>query len=217
MQTENKKQGKTRKKTLTPRREKLVKELANPETKSVAEAARKAGFAPSSINSTVYGIVRDPVISEAIEKRRRRALAHHNVTPEEVIGSAVFQMRSSMDDVLDEEGSFSMEKARETGAVDLLKKHKETIKTVYRTETKETETTKTIEVELLTNQDARKEVANYIGLEKSPQLPIKSFTDEELARELFQRLVEKRGWDEQEAMEGVRERFPDVDIKLLNA
>jgi phage terminase small subunit len=207
----NKKLEKTRKKKLTPRREKLVRELADPNVKSVAEAARNAGFAPSSAYTTVYNIINDPFISEAVEKRRKRALAHYKVTPEEVIGSAVFQMRSSMDDLMDEEGYFDLQKARETGAVDLIKE----IEFDQKIDLETGEKSIRHKVKFDAPSAARKEVANYIGLEKSPQVPIKSFTDLDLAKELMQRLIEKRGWTEEEAIEGIKERFPELDIKLL--
>jgi hypothetical protein len=161
-----------------------------------------------------YRILENPRISAAIQRRRQRALDHHHVTPEEVLGFAVFQMRGSVDDLLSEEGSFSIEKARETGAVDLIKKHKETIKIF--TGEDGIETTKTVEVELLTNQDGRKEVASYIGLTKEP-IKLDDFSDLDLAREMLRRLVEKHKWKKEEAIKAITEDFPDIDVKLLTA
>lgn len=42
-------------------------------------------------------------------------------------------------------------------------------------------------------------------------------TDFDLARELLHRLVERRGWTREQALEGIKERFPDLDIKLLDS
>lgn len=40
-------------------------------------------------------------------------------------------------------------------------------------------------------------------------------TDEDKAKELFRRLVELRGWNEKEAIEGIKERFPTIDVNVL--
>lgn len=205
------KQAKTSK-TLTPKRKRLVAELANPANTTIAEAGRKAGFAEASIRSTVYSLANSPFISEAVQKRRERAIAHHQVTPEEVLGSAVFQMRSSMDDILDDDGSFSIEKARETGAVDLLKKHKETRKTTFNPDTKQVETTVVVEVELLPNSDGRKEVANYIGLENLPN----SNSDDKFkqAYDLALKLIAIDNWAKEKAIYWTVQKFKEIDEKF---
>jgi len=41
-------------------------------------------------------------------------------------------------------------------------------------------------------------------------------TDEDLARELLFRLVNNRGWTQEKAEAGIKMRFPDFDLKLLN-
>ncbi len=74
-------------------------------------------------------------------------------------------MRSSIVDVLDDNGSFSLEKARATGAIDLIKKQRKTTKT-FTDKDGNTEIIKTVEIEMLTNEDARKEVAKYILLKQ---------------------------------------------------
>lgn len=195
---------------LTIHQNKFVEAMSDPKTKNQTQAAIKAGCPPKNARITAAKWLTKANILEAITKRKQRALAHSCITPEEVLGSAVFQMRSSMNDVLDENGSFDIEKARATGAVDLLKRHKETIKTDA-----EGNITRTIEVELLTNQDARKEVANYIGVERLS--PDKPQTLEDKARELYRRAVEVLGYTEQEALEGVQIIFPEIDVKLLAA
>lgn len=48
-----------------------------------------------------------------------------------------------------------------------------------------------------------------------PTVITQPLSDEDLALELFRRLIEKRGWRAEDAIEGIRERFPDVDVKLL--
>lgn len=200
-------------KRLTKKQQAFVEAMADPTVKSQKHAAELAGYAPTTATTHVYKMLDNIRISEAIKERKQRAITHFQLTPEEVIGSAAFQMRSSIDDVLDDDGSFSLQKARETGAIDLLKKHKETIKTQI-TENG-TVHIKTVEIEMMTNQDARKEVASYIGLVKEPMNPLKSFSDLELAREMLSRLVGKHRWNQEEAIKAIAEDFPDIDIKLL--
>ncbi len=157
-------------KKLTHRQSKFVEAMAHPNTKNQTQAAVMAGCPNSTARIQASKWLTNPNISEAIERRKQRALAHALVTAQEVLGSAAFQMRSSMADVLDDTGSFSIERARETGAVDLLKKHKETCRTIH-SKDGGYETIKTVEVEMLTNQDGRKEVANYIGLQQFAPVP----------------------------------------------
>lgn len=110
------------------------------------------------------------------------------------------------------DGSFSIEKARETGAVDLIRRHKETIRTVKDKDGR-TETTKTVEVEILHNQDGRREVAAYLGVDKiSTPTPV---TTEQKARELYRRAIEVLGFTREEAMEGVAMLYPELDVKQL--
>lgn len=154
-------------------------------------------------------------ISEAIRQRRRRAIAHANITNDEVLGSAVFNMFTSVRDLLDEKGSFNFEKACETGAIDVVKKHKETRKTTFDPATNQTQTTVIVEVELESPAAARKEVANYIDLEKAPLMRVKDLSDEDFARELYRRLVDKRGMSEKDALLGIKAEFPEMDVKLL--
>lgn len=111
-------------------------------------------------------LLSNAIISEAVQNRIRLALANTNVTPEEIVGSAARQMRSSIDDTLNEQGSFDIKKARETGAIDFLKKHKETIRSTFNPQTGETQTIKIVEIEMLTNESGRKEVAGYMTLTK---------------------------------------------------
>lgn len=132
-----------------------------PDNPSVRKAAIKAGYAPSTASVDVYRALENPRISAAIQNRINRALKHHQVTPEEVLGSTVFQMRSSMDDLMDEDGFFDLQKARETGAIDLIKE-------IEFDETIDLETgVRKVrhKVKFDSASAARKEVANYIGLE----------------------------------------------------
>ena len=48
-----------------------------------------------------------------------------------------------------------------------------------------------------------------------PTVIQKNLTDEQLAVELMRRLITNRGWQREEAIPAIQERFPNVDIKLL--
>lgn len=117
-------------------------------------------------------------IAKPIRQRIQMALANANVTDAEILGAATRQARSSVADVIDENGNFDLKKAKKTGAIDFVKKIK-TTKRITEFEGGTAETVST-EFEMLTNQDARKELANYLGLEKTASLTINMIHAEQL-------------------------------------
>lgn len=158
------KQANTSKKTatdkLTTQQQKFVEAMAMPDVKSQTEAAVKAGCPPRNARITACRWLTKANIRQAIEERKKRAIGNAGVTPEEILGSTVFNMRSSMADVLDESGSFDIEKARATGAIDVVKKYHSKTTVDAKTGNKVIIT----EIEIYSAADARKEVAKYIGL-----------------------------------------------------
>ncbi|MGI8542821.1 MAG: terminase small subunit [Aridibacter sp.] len=72
------------------KQKRLVEELAKPDVKSVRNAAIKAGYAESTASTVVYRPLENTRIKEAVQHRINRALKHHKVTPEEVLGNAAF-------------------------------------------------------------------------------------------------------------------------------
>lgn len=167
MRAKEQEQVKSTRRRPTKQQQAFIENMADPTIKTQTEAYLKAypnvSYRTAMANSS--RMLRNAMILNAIEDRKQRAIAHCRVSPEEVLGGAAFQMRSSIDDILGDDGSFSIEKARTTGAVDLIKRHKETIRTVSDKQGR-TATIKIVEVEMLTNQDGRKEVAEYIGLNR---------------------------------------------------
>ncbi len=145
---------------LTTQQQRFVAEMAMPEVKSQTEAAVNAGCPPKNARITACRWLTKANIRQAIEERKKRAISNAGVTPEEVLGSTVFQMRSSMADVLDESGSFDIEKARATGAIDVVKKYHSKTTIDAKTGNKVTIT----EIEIYSPAEALKEVAKYIGL-----------------------------------------------------
>lgn len=202
----------------THQQERFIEAMANPETKNHTQAAIIAGCPPKNARITACQWLTNANISDEIQKRKERALAHHQVRIEEVIGSAAFQMRSSIDDLLDENGSFSIDKARLTGAIDLIKRHKEKTRT-FKHKTGWTETVKTVEVEIMTNQDGRKEVANYIGLNRSNQM-FSNLQKSLLDRVAYMReIVAARARDKnisyQEELKNYLEKYAAPEIKEI--
>lgn len=146
---------------LKPQHQKFVEEIAKGKNQTQAYMIAYPNASYGTARMAATNLIAKPNISDAAQKRIEKALANSGVTLEEVVGSAARQMRYSMDDVLDENGDFDIEKARENGAIDFLKKKKTTIIT-----DKFGNTTKTVDVEFLTNETGRKELANYLGLER---------------------------------------------------
>jgi hypothetical protein len=69
--------------------------MAHPQTKNQTQAAITARCPPKSALLTASRWLTKANILEAIEKRKLEVMDYAQVTPEEVLGSAVFQMRSS--------------------------------------------------------------------------------------------------------------------------
>jgi Terminase small subunit len=210
-----------KKRKLSLRENRFVEAMANPEVKSAAEAARRAGYSEKSARFIAYKTLAKVYISEAIERRKRRAIIHSRVTPQEVLGSAVFNMRSSINDALDEDGNFSIEKARATGVIDLIKKYKQTIRTTYMDGVKQ-ETITIIEIEIASPAEARQEVARYLKIMDKKGTASNFYiimTDAERAADLIRRMVERHNWSEERALEAVKEKYPHIDyskLKLLS-
>ncbi|MBS1796791.1 MAG: terminase small subunit [Acidobacteria bacterium] len=145
----------------TQQQSRFIEAMSDPNTKNQTEAAIKAGCPPASARVTASKWLTKYNIRDAIDARRKRALEQQYVTRQEVLGSAVFQMRSSIDDVLDDYGLPSIEKARQTGAIDLIRKIETKVSLDAETGNREI----TYKIEMLTSQDARKEVARYLRIE----------------------------------------------------
>lgn len=197
------------KKKLTIQQERFVEAMAHPRTKSQTEAAIKAGYSPKTAKEMASENLTKPHILDAIYERKQRARAIARITPEEVLGRAVQNMRVSLDDVLNEHGAFDIDKARETGAIDDIKK----IKTTARIERETGDCIIRTEIELYSSADARKEVAKYIGLDKEPITPKTFANEEEQARRFFELLVEN-GMLAERARLVIREKYPFLNLKL---
>jgi phage terminase small subunit len=199
-----------KKTALTLQQKRFVEAMADPQTKNQTEAAIKAGYSPARARVTASELVTKRNILNAIQERKNRVIAHARVTPEEVLGSAVFQMRSSLADVLNENGVFDLERARETGAIDNVKKYQ----TVTRIDAETGDWIITTAVEMYSSAEARREVARYIGLDKKPFFQKPPETEEEFVREMFLRLVSK-GYPPDKVISKLQEDFTNQDVTSL--
>lgn len=90
-----------------------------------------------------------------IEKRKKLAVEFANVTPEMIIGATAMRAFASIDDAFDEEGNFDIQKARETGAIHLIKKLEKT--------------QHGWKVEFYDAASAQDKLGNYLGMEIAPK------------------------------------------------
>jgi phage terminase small subunit len=154
----NKEPVKARKPRLTKKAEKFADAMANPDVESNAAAAIEAGYEPNSASVTASVLLKNPNVQDRIEKRKAEVAKHANITDAQVIGATALRAFATIDDAFDERGYFDITKARETGAIHLIKK-------IHRTHTKYGEN---IAVEFYSNESAQDRLGAYLGLEKQP-------------------------------------------------
>ena len=145
-------------KRLTKKQEKFADEFATKDI-TVEGAALIAGYSYSSARTDAHNFLSNPSIQARIEERKAECAKIANVTKAQIIGATVLRAFATIDDVLDESGNFDIEKARETGAIHLVKKISK----------KHTQFGVNTDVEFYSNESAQDKLANYLGLEKAPQ------------------------------------------------
>lgn len=202
----------TPKKKLKPQHQIVVNEIAKGKTQTEAYQTAYPNTEYFVAAAAATRLLKNVKISDAIQERINRAISHNNVTPEEVIGSAAFNMRSSMDDLIDEKGYFDLKKARQTGAIDLIKEMEITESVDLETMTKSVKH----KIKYESSAAARKELANYLKIENAPKQNLSDITDDQLARELYARLTSKYQYSHDDALMGVRLEFPGVEISEIN-
>jgi hypothetical protein len=197
--------------SLKPEHQKFVQNVASGmnQTAAYQDAYPNAGYDTARANAPK--LLAKTCISEALQIRVNRNLEHAQTSHDEIIGSAVRQMRSSIDDVLNEEGFFDLEKARDTGGIDFVKKLKITERIVPTSNAVE----RTCEIEMYSSAEGRKEAANYTGLEKAPRPPAELLSDEDLAKELVRRLTKNRGFTLVKAIAAAQMEYPHLDVRQL--
>lgn len=149
-------------KPLSPKQERFVEAILNPDT-TARQAALDAGYATGpegSISANVQAtkLLRLPNIAKRIAERKKEVAQFANITPAQVLGATALRAFATIDDAFDDEGHFDIKKARETGAIHLIKK-------ISRTMNKYGET---IAVEFYSNESAQDKLGQYLGMERLP-------------------------------------------------
>lgn len=143
---------------LSVKAERFVEALVDPETTSQKQAAIIAGYAEKNAHKEASRLLTNVDIRAAYEKRKAELAKAANITKEAIIGAAAINAMATIDDALDEYGHFDIQKARKTGAI-------HSIRTIKRTPNKFGES---VHVEFYSAADARKEVAEYLGIKQLP-------------------------------------------------
>lgn len=182
---------------LTKKQEKFADLMAD--DLPVQTAAKQAGYSANSANTIAYNLLENTRIQQRIEERKAECAKLAQVTREQIIGATVLRAFATIDDALDENGFLDIEKARETGAVHLIKK-------ISKTHTQHGVNTA---VEFYSNESAQDKLANYLGLEKAPQ------TNPELETAItFYRKFIGQGLSKEESIRKVLELAEAVGSKV---
>jgi phage terminase small subunit len=173
----------------TVKQQKLVEGVL--QGKSVHKAALDAGYAPTTAKSLPYNSQENTRIMEAIERRREAAMRRAQIHTDVIVGSLVEIAGASLGDVLDENGEFSIQAARENNVDHLLKKVK-----VVTFDTKDkdgnvTSTRTTYEYEMYSRLDALNQLRDTFGMKQEPRA--NSQAEMESAIQDFIRIARERG------------------------
>lgn len=120
---------------------------------SKQQAATSAGYKRGGADAD--RLLKENYIVDAIENRKRLAAQFCKITPEQIIGATALRAFATLDDAFDEHGNFDIKKARETGAIHLVKK-------LERTQFG-------FKAEFYSNESAQEKLGNYLGLDKAPE------------------------------------------------
>lgn len=85
---------------------------------NASQAARRAGYAPKTDRVIGWRNLQNPEIAEAIRQR----LAESAMTADETLMRLAAHARGDIDDCLDDDGRFSLDKARKAKKTSLIKK-----------------------------------------------------------------------------------------------
>lgn len=100
---------------MTPKRQLFVEAFLGRANMNATKAAELAGY--SDAKNEGYRLKQDPEVQEAIKQR----LEEEAMSAREVLYRLAEQARADVDEFLDEEGCFDIEKARAAGKTHLLK------------------------------------------------------------------------------------------------
>jgi len=194
------------KEQLTVREQRFVEFVA--QGKSYTEAAIEAGYSERWAEEIGKQNYRKLPIQQAVQERIQGIKA----STDEIHFLLAMHLRGDigdLEDCLNDDGDFSLRRAKKLGLSRLIKKFKP--RTVRRVDKDGSETVeKTVDIELYSAQEAAKVLADIQGLKQAPKV---NEADVEREREKFEELVRRRiaeGWTEQQAKQIVLEACPDA-------
>jgi phage terminase small subunit len=189
------KKASAKRKRTTPKHkvDKFVENIA--QGKKGPDAVIDAGWNQSreSASVTAHRLLRNAKISEAVEKRKEEAMRRAQIHTDVIVGSLAEIATASLADVLDENGEFDLEAAREKGTDHLIKK----LKTItFDTKDKDgniTSTRTTHEYEMYSRLDALGQLRDNFGMKQEARP--NSHTEVEQAIQDFMRKAKERGYE----------------------
>jgi Terminase small subunit len=187
------------KKKLTAKRERFVAEIIK-NGGNGTKAAIAAGYAESGAHQEAFRLLRNAEIQERIQRAKERA----GITPEIVSGVLAQQLLSDISDLVDDQGQFDYQKARNMRATGQIQKLKQRKRELFNKKGEPVGVETICHVELYSAQNAAKILTGTLGMLKQPAV-----NPEDTARvkaEIARLIAE--GWSEKDAMEIVVEAEP---------
>jgi phage terminase small subunit len=158
---------------------------------NATQAARDAGYKHPNVQGA-QNLVKLS-IQERIEQRREAAMRRAQIHTDVIVGSLVEIAGASLGDVLDENGEFNLQTARENNVDHLLKKVKVT---TFDTKDKNgivTSTRTTHEYEMYSRLDALNQLRDTFGMKQEPRA--NSQAELESAIQDFIRMARGKGYE----------------------
>jgi len=148
--------------TVTARQKRVADEIVKPGASKTAASLRAGLTKRQDAKNIATESKKAPGFAEVIARRRAEVRDHisSRVTAEEIMSMAIRDAVFTADDVLDANGHFSIRKARQTGAIAIIKEIKvEQVKGGGKRTT----------VKLRDAQAARRELGEYLGMKQMPR------------------------------------------------
>lgn len=176
---------------LTLREERFVEFVA--QGKSLTDAALEAGYSEKTARAIGQENLTKPVLQQALQQRIQGLKAE----TDEIHRLLALHLRGDMGDLvdcLDDDGDFSLSRAKRLGLSRLIKKFKP--RTTRRVDKDGSETIeKTVDIELYSAQEAAKVLADIHGLKQAPKTN-EADVLRERAKGLFEQALARLGSEE---------------------
>lgn len=190
--------GKKTTKKPTPRKtpkskvDKFVEAVA--QDKSGVDAVLEAGWSQTrkAARVTASRLLSNANIAERVERRKAEAMRRAQIHTDVIVGSLAEIATSSLCDVLDENGEFDINKARENNTDHLIKKLKITKRTILGGEEESGILETKYEFEMYDRLNALNQLRDNFGMKQEPRP--NSQAELESAISDFIRLAEEKGY-----------------------